>query len=95
MIVHLIEALAVIALIAVVSMPFIKREPVQKHLFGIITGLLVFIAILMPLHQHFAHNFWFHQQGFWNHEALAACSITLAIGLLLGKYLGKRQNRGK
>jgi hypothetical protein len=95
MIIRLLEILMVLALIAAVSMPFINRQYIRQHLFGIVTGLLVFIAVLLPFHQYFAHNFWFHQQGFWNHEALEACSLTLAVGLLLGKYLGKRQDRDK
>ena len=95
MIIRIIEVLAVLALIAAISVPFIKREAIRKHMLEIIAGLLVFVAFLLPFHQYFAHDFWFHKQGFWNHEALEACAITLAVGLLLGRYLGKRQDRNK
>lgn len=93
--VRLLEALMVLALFAIASMPFIKREAVQKHLFEIIAGLLVFITILLPVHQHFANGFWFDIGDFWHHETIEACCLTLAVGLLLGKYLSKRQNQGK
>jgi uncharacterized protein YneF (UPF0154 family) len=94
-VVRILEVIMVLALIAVIITPFINRRVVRKHMLKIMAGLLVFITFLLPFHQYFAHHFWFHQQGFWNHEALEACAITLAVGLFLGKYLGRRQDREK
>jgi uncharacterized protein YneF (UPF0154 family) len=93
--VRIVEAVIVLALLAAALMPFIKRKAVQKHLFEIIAGLLIFVTVLLPFHQHFAHRFWFDIGDFWHHETIEACCLALAAGLLLGRYLSKRQNKGK
>jgi protein-S-isoprenylcysteine O-methyltransferase Ste14 len=92
---HVIESLIILALLAAASMLFIKKEAIRKHRLEIIAGLLVFITVLLPFHQHFAHHFWFDIGDFWHHETIEGCCIALAVGLLLGKYLSKRQNPGK
>jgi hypothetical protein len=86
----IIEIVVVVALIVAVVMVFVKSEAVSRHRHEIIAGLLVFAAALLPFHQRLIHDFWFHRQGFWNHEALEACAIALAAGLLIGKYMEKR-----
>ena len=93
--VRILEALMVLALIAIALMPFIKKEAIRKHSLEIIAGLLVFVTVLLPFHQYFAHHFWFDIGDFWHHETIEGCCIALAVGLLLGKYLSKRQNPGK
>lgn len=63
----------------------------KKHLPEILAGLAVLLAILLMSHQRLTHGFWFCWYGFWHHESVEACFIALAIGLLLGKYLGRRR----
>lgn len=55
-------------------------------------GIAIAVAILLVFHQKIAHGFWFSFRGAWHHESVEACFIALAIGLLLGKYLGKRRS---
>ena len=86
---RLIEIVAILSLAAVVALPFLRIETIKSHLHEIIAGLLVFVAVLILFHQRIEHGFWYHLQGIWNHEALEACGIVLAVGLLLGKYLAK------
>jgi putative effector of murein hydrolase len=88
---RIIEILIILLILIAVLFIFIKRDTIRNHIHEILAGILILIAVLLPFHQQLAHNFWFHRQGFWNHEALEACSVTLAIGLLLGKYLGRRK----
>jgi len=59
----------------------------KTHLTVIIAIIAVIIAALLPFHQKIIHGFWFHQQGIWNHEAIEACLVVFAVGLLLGKYV--------
>jgi len=88
---RIIEILIILSILVAVLLTFIKREAIRNRIQEILAGISIFIAILLPFHQQLAHNFWFALQGFWNHEALEACFVVLAIGLLLGKYLGKRR----
>ncbi len=55
----------------------------------ILAGLSILIAILLVFHQQWTHGFWFHWKDSWHHESVEACFVAVAIGLLLGKYLGR------
>jgi hypothetical protein len=33
---------------------------------------------------------WFQWDEFWHHEAVIACFVSVAVGLLLGKHLVRR-----
>jgi hypothetical protein len=54
----------------------------------ILAVLAVITAIGVLVHQKIAHHFWFSWPDFWHHETAEAGLVTLAIGLVLGKYLG-------
>ncbi len=58
----------------------------KEHLAEIIAVIAVVIAVLLRFHQKIVHGFWFHMQGIWNHEAIEACLVVFAAGLLIGKY---------
>jgi hypothetical protein len=55
----------------------------------ILAGLSIVIAILLVFHQQWVHGFWFHWRDALQHESAEACFVALAIGLVLGKYLGR------
>jgi hypothetical protein len=59
----------------------------------ILAGLSILSAIALVFHQKIVHGFWIILRDSWHHESVEACFVALAIGLLLGKYLG-RINKG-
>jgi hypothetical protein len=61
----------------------------KKFIPEILAGLSVLIVILLLFHQRLVHGFWFRWYDSWHHESVEACFVALAVGLLLGKYLGK------
>lgn len=61
----------------------------KNRLPEIFAGLSILIAILILINQKLTHHFWFKWPDFWHHESIEACFIAMAIGLLLGKYLGR------
>jgi TRAP-type C4-dicarboxylate transport system permease small subunit len=63
----------------------------KNRLPEIFAGLAILIAILLLLHQKLTHHYWINLDSAWHHESVEACFLALAIGLLLGKYLGKRR----
>ena len=65
----------------------------KNRLPEILAGLAAVAIILLVIHQRLVNGYWFHPRGSWHHEAVEACFAALAVGLLLGKYLG-RSNKG-
>jgi hypothetical protein len=65
----------------------------KNRLPEILAGLAVLVAIALPFHQKLTNYYWFNWHSAWHHEAVEACFVALAVGLLLGKYLG-RINKG-
>jgi hypothetical protein len=61
----------------------------KNRLPEILAGLAIIAALLLPLHQKLTNHFWFNWSGFLHHESVGGSFVALAIGLLLGKYLGK------
>jgi len=57
----------------------------------ILAGVLMVIAVVVVLHQHFKyHDIWFDLWQIKNHETLILSCVIAAIALLVGKYLGGR-----
>lgn len=63
---------------------------IKARLPEILAGLSVLAIISLMIHQKLVHGFWFHPRGSWHHEAVEGCFAALAIGLLLGNYLGRK-----
>ena len=82
--------LTVLPIFIAILLLFFKREAMKNRLPEILAVLLIFIAILLLFHQQSANGFWFRWFDFWHHEGVEVCFTTMAIGLLLGKYLGRR-----
>ncbi len=61
----------------------------KSHIPEILAGLSILAAILLVFHQKLVHGYWLKLHSVWHHESVEACFVALAIGLLLGKYLGK------
>jgi hypothetical protein len=56
----------------------------------ILAGILILLAVFLVIHQQlFSVDSWFNFQQLWHHETLIASFIFMAIGLILGKYLGR------
>jgi len=87
--ISLIEFLAGLAIGVVIVLAFARRAVIRSHLPEILAVLSVFIAVLLLFHQRLDNGFWFRWLDFWHHEAVEACFVSLAIGLVLGKYLGR------
>jgi hypothetical protein len=61
----------------------------KNRLPDILAGLSIIIAILLLFHQRLIHHYWFSRQAALHHESFEVFFLALAIGLLLGKYLGR------
>jgi hypothetical protein len=88
--IRLIEYLAVLSIGAAIILPFVRKEAIRNHLPEILAGLSTLIVVLLIFHQRLVNGFWFRWYDSWHHEAVEACFVALAIGMLLGKYLGRR-----
>lgn len=88
--ISLLEFLAGLSIGIVIVLSFVRRKSIRNRLPEIFASLSTFIAILLLFHQQLDHGFWFRWEDFWHHEAVEVCLVTLAIGLLLGKFLARR-----
>jgi hypothetical protein len=74
---------------AACSTSFSKGEEMKSRIPEVLAVLSIAIAILLVFHQQWEHGFWFQWYDFWHHEGVEAVFVSLAAGLLLGKYLGR------
>jgi hypothetical protein len=68
---------------------FLAREPTINRLSEIFAGVAILVALLLLLHKKLIYDVWFNWHSSWHHESVEACFLALAMGLLLGKYLGR------
>jgi len=61
----------------------------KNRLPEILASLAIIIAVFLVLHQKFFHHYWFSRQNALHHESFEVGLVALAIGLLIGKYLGR------
>jgi hypothetical protein len=87
---RIFEFLAVLSICIAILLPLVSRKTMRNRIPEILAGLSIFIAILLLVHQQVTTNDpWFDWPEFWSHESLIACFVSLGVGSLLGKYLGR------
>jgi hypothetical protein len=87
--IRLLELIALLSVFMSLILIIQQRLTKKNRIPEILAGLSVFLAILILIHQKLANNFWFSWPDFWHHEAVEACFVSAAVGLLVGKYLGR------
>jgi hypothetical protein len=66
------------------------RKRMNKYRPEIIAFFLLCFAFLVLFHQYYiAQSEWFHFNEIQNHESLALALITCAIGVVIGKHMGR------
>jgi hypothetical protein len=83
--------LTILPIFIAIVLLFIKRESIKNRIPEILAVLSIYTAFMLLIHQHlFTNDVWFNWQEFWHHESVIACFVSVAVGLILGKYLGRR-----